>query len=75
MVTNRDINKKIVMFRKPKPHEWDGIGEIIIECKIGETITLIEHVEEKPNSYIKTSKGGWYPACCFKLFEEFYEIY
>lgn len=75
MVTNRDVNKKIVMFRKPEPHEWEGIGKIDIQYKIGDVITLKEYVAENPNPYIKTSKGGWYPACCFKLFEEFYEIY
>lgn len=75
MVTKKDINKKIVMFRKPESREWEGIGLIDIQCKIGEIIILKEYTDHSINPYIKTSVGGWYPACCFKLFEEPYEIY
>lgn len=75
MLTRNDIGKKIVMFRKPNTKEWNGIGKITILCKMGEVIVLKEIIDGCTNPHIKTSKGGWYPACCFKLFEESYEIY
>ena len=75
MLTKKDIGKKIVMFREPTHHEWAGIGEIKIQCKIGEIITLNDFYEKMPSYHIKTSRGGWYPACCFKLYEQSYEIY
>lgn len=75
MITEKDINKEIVLFRYPTEQEWAGIGQINIRCKIGEPVVFTDYIGNCENPHVQTSMGGWYPACCFKLYEENYEMY
>lgn len=75
MLTKKDIGKKIVMFRKIEDKDWGMIGKIKVRCKVGEPVTLKHIAINNQFSSLHTDKDGYYPAHCFKLFEEPYEIY
>lgn len=77
MLTKNDIGKKIIMFRKPTPEEWMGIGEVKIQHLLTEGAIFKDFGTGDDRIYVNDETGYVYPICCFKLFEQIpdYEIY
>ena len=79
MLTKNDVGKKIIMFRKPTNEDWGKCNSVNTNHWLGKE-TFLEGWRGAPYEnciLIKCPYSYIYPACCFRLVEEFpdYEVY
>lgn len=61
---------ELVYYREPTTLEWQGVGEIPIDLKMGDVVT-VSRVGDEPEKSLQVIHGGttkgWYPKEAFKL--------
>lgn len=78
MITDKEIGKKIIMYREPTKEEWIGIGKVSLEGILNVPLTHNGISNDNTMSLKLAEKIYVYPSCCFKLYEEQineYQIY